>query len=79
MVKFRLHSTGDASSLAALLLPQILPGILGRRALPARRLARLGATPDLHHGLLTAAALTERPPQLVQVRAELFDLRAVER
>src|SRR5437762_12555834 len=28
-------------------------GILGRRALPAGRLARLGATPDLHHGLLT--------------------------
>src|SRR5437899_3311279 len=29
------------------------PGILGRRALPAGRLARLGATPDFHHGLLT--------------------------
>src|SRR5882672_7294972 len=28
-------------------------GILGRRALPAGRLARLGATPDFHHGLLT--------------------------
>src|SRR5438132_4434803 len=28
------------------------PGILGRRALPAARLARLGATPDFHHGLL---------------------------
>src|SRR2546425_7356231 len=27
------------------------PGILGRRALPAGRLARLGATPDFHHGL----------------------------
>ena len=27
------------------------PGILGRRALPARRLARLGATPGFHHGL----------------------------
>src|SRR3989442_15416170 len=27
-------------------------GILGRRALPAGRLARLGATPDFHHGLL---------------------------
>jgi iron complex transport system substrate-binding protein len=27
-------------------------GILGRRALPARRLARLGATPDFHHGPL---------------------------
>src|SRR5437899_7982659 len=27
------------------------PGILGRRALPAGRLARLGATPDSQHGL----------------------------
>src|SRR5947199_1623886 len=26
--------------------------VLGRRALPAGRLARLGATPDFHHGLL---------------------------
>jgi len=39
-------------ALAALLRPQIRPGILGCRALPARRLARLGATPDFHHGLL---------------------------
>src|SRR5438093_13667317 len=31
------------------------PGILGRRALPAGRLARLGATPGFHHGLLTVA------------------------
>src|SRR5437899_6620295 len=30
------------------------PGILGRRALPAGRLARLGATPDFHHGLLSS-------------------------
>jgi hypothetical protein len=37
-----------------LLLPQILPGILGRRALPARRLTRLGATPGFHQGLLAA-------------------------
>ena len=27
-------------------------GILGRRALPVRRLTRLCATPDFHHGLL---------------------------
>src|SRR5439155_5897949 len=33
------------------------PGILGRRALPAGRLARLGATPDFHHGLLNIAGL----------------------
>ena len=41
------------------------PGILSRRALPAGRLARLGATPDLHHGLLTSAwsrrAMLRRP------------------
>src|SRR5712691_3390694 len=30
------------------------PGILGRRALPSGRLARLGATPDFHHGLLAS-------------------------
>ena len=34
--------------------PSNTPGILGRRALPAGRLARLGATPDVHHGLLTS-------------------------
>ena len=32
--------------------PSNTGGILGRRALPARRLARLGAAPDFHHGLL---------------------------
>ena len=32
--------------------PSNTPGILGRRALLAGRLARLGATPDFHHGLL---------------------------
>jgi hypothetical protein len=32
------------------------PGILGRRALPAWRLARLDATPDFHHGLLRSGA-----------------------
>ena len=32
--------------------PSNTGGILGRRALSARRLARLGATPDFHHGLL---------------------------
>ena len=34
------------------------PGILGRRALPAGRLARLGATPDFHHGLLAVLVLS---------------------
>jgi hypothetical protein len=52
VVKPRLHSTGDASPPAALLLPQILPDILSRRALPAGRLAGLCATPEFHHGLL---------------------------
>jgi hypothetical protein len=32
--------------------PSNTPGILGRRALPPGRLAGLGATPDVHHGLL---------------------------
>src|SRR5947208_13219801 len=31
--------------------PSNTGGILSRRALPAGRLARLGATPDFHHGL----------------------------
>src|SRR5688500_6834782 len=35
--------------------PSHTPGMLGRRALPAGRLARLGATPDFHHGLLMAS------------------------
>ena len=52
MVKGPLHSAADASPPAALLLPQILPGILGRRALPAGRLRALGATPVFQHGLL---------------------------
>jgi hypothetical protein len=34
--------------------PSNTPGILRRRALRSGRLARLGATPDFHHGLLTA-------------------------
>ena len=32
--------------------PSNIPDILGRRALPGGRIAALGATPDLHHGLL---------------------------
>ena len=32
--------------------PSNIPDILGRRALPDGRLAGLGATADLHHGLL---------------------------
>src|SRR5437762_12072611 len=33
--------------------------VLSRRALPAGRLARLGATPDFHHGLLRVSKGTE--------------------
>ena len=33
--------------------PSNTGGILGRRALTARRFTRLGATPDFHHGLLS--------------------------
>ena len=47
--------------------PLNTPGILGRRALPAGRLARLGATPDFHHGLLgisTRDAVVPLPPTL---------------
>src|SRR5206468_6306845 len=65
VVKVWLHSTSDASPLAALLLSQILP--VFSVVAPCRRggapnaaaalgtpgrLARLGATPDFHHGLL---------------------------
>src|SRR5437870_1982408 len=32
--------------------PSNIPDILGRRALPAGRIAALGATADFHHGLL---------------------------
>ena len=32
--------------------PSHTPGMLGRHALPGGRIARLGATPDFHHGLL---------------------------
>ncbi|HLG56658.1 MAG TPA: hypothetical protein VI485_15070 [Vicinamibacterales bacterium] len=37
--------------------PSNTPGIFGRRALPAGRLARLGATRDFHHGLLASLAV----------------------
>ena len=45
-------------------LPSNIPDILGHRALPARRFARLSATPDFHHGLLVSPhqALTQTAP-----------------
>ena len=46
--------------------PSNTPGILGRRALPAGRLARLGATPDFHHELLAGA----QQNRLAQVGAD---------
>src|SRR5712691_5870065 len=45
--------------------PSNTPGILSRRALPAGRLARLGATPDFHHGLLQAP---RRPARRAHLR-----------
>src|SRR5438034_6560611 len=39
--------------------PSNTGGILSRRALPAGRLARLGATPDFHHGLLGRVATSD--------------------
>ena len=42
--------------------PSNTPGILGRRALPAGRLARLGATPDFHHGLLAVIVVAALYP-----------------
>ena len=48
--------------------PSNIPDILGRHALPARRLARLGATPDFHHGLCRSlswfSSLGTRIPRL---------------
>ncbi len=40
--------------------PSNIPDILGRRALPAGRIAALGATPDLHHGLLERRLTAKR-------------------
>ena len=45
--------------------PSNTGGILGRRALTARRFTRLGATPDFHHGLLSTGIqwrLIRKPP-----------------
>jgi glycosyltransferase involved in cell wall biosynthesis len=47
-----------------------IPDILARRALPAGRLSRLGATPDFHHGLLAGDA--SRPPDPVGAAHVLY-------
>src|SRR5213078_467076 len=65
VVQLHLHSSGAASllhpntaaalgtpALAALLLPHILPVCSVVAPCPAGRIAALGATMDLHHGLL---------------------------
>ena len=52
VVQVALHSAGAASRLASLLLAQIQAGILTRRASRSGRIAALGATRHLHHGLL---------------------------
>ena len=62
--------------------PSNTSGILGCRALPARRLARLGATPDLHHGLrglgcgLALAALLVRETAAPSCVVATLDRRA---
>ena len=56
-VKVPLHSNGAASRLAALLLGQILAGMLPRRALPTGRITALGATRDFHLGLLAVVLI----------------------
>src|SRR6266571_2373082 len=59
-----------ASPLAALLLLQIWPDILSRRALPPGRLVGLGARRDFHHGLLWLAAFQNTEP--FEIHAPLF-------
>ena len=76
--QLHLHSSGAASRLAALLLPQILPGILGRRALPSGRIATLGATMDLHHGPLTSGKRAVGTP-IPTARSQACDAFFVQR
>jgi hypothetical protein len=54
VVKVQLHSTGAASRLDCVAARSNTAGIFPRRALPDGCIAGLGATPDLHHGLLHA-------------------------
>src|SRR6266705_5602864 len=49
--------------------PSNTPGILGRRALPVGHIAALGATMDLHHGLLAAQARTTAPAKAQPAKA----------
>jgi hypothetical protein len=52
--------------------PSNIPDILSRRALPARRLGRLGATPDFHHGLLGNVAKNLRKLHFSEILRLLF-------
>jgi uncharacterized protein (DUF305 family) len=64
--RFRLAARGEGRAAfdgrcipaACVALRSNTPGILGRRALAAGRLAGLGATPDFHHGLLAVVLTT---------------------
>jgi ankyrin repeat protein len=56
--------------------PSNIPDILGRRALPAGRIAALGATMDLHHGLQGAASSDTRLVDAVK-KADKAAVRAL--
>src|SRR6202023_4094446 len=56
-----------------------IPDILGRHALPAGRLAVLGATPDFHHGLLDGALGRGRRADEGPARFVDIDDRRIER
>src|SRR3989454_5385614 len=57
--------------------PSNTPGILGRRALPAGRLARLGATPDFHRGLLAQRGQAAAPTKPMMVEDVFKNVQAL--
>jgi DNA invertase Pin-like site-specific DNA recombinase len=57
--------------------PSNIPDILGRHALPAGRLAVLGATPDFHHGLLEAIAALKRGDVLLVAKRDRIGRDAI--
>src|SRR5260370_23421348 len=58
--------------------PSNIPDILGRRALPVGRLAVLGATMELHHGLLGAFLVPSSRLLSGQNSAGRADISAIE-
>src|ERR1700680_4281561 len=64
-------------------LPSNIPDILGHHALPARRLAGLGATPDFHHGLLRSSTVwlgdIVRSPRSARLRTRAPESRCIPR